>query len=78
MQAGIVKKPQEKQVYSFDYDKAHYETILAFIRSRLNVIGTSIYLLETDLNQSAQEIPNKKYLKIIKDELDSIRRLINE
>jgi len=53
----------------------YYERILSYIRSRLNVIGTSLYLLQENFPfHCAEEI---KYFNKINEELESIRRLIN-
>jgi len=52
-----------------------FESLLGFIRSRLDVIGTSIYLLEN--NWSDKTSDPGKYFKIINDEMELIRKLIN-
>jgi hypothetical protein len=52
-----------------------YRNLITFLRSRLDVISTSLYLLE----ESCQEEKEKtvKYLKKINDEMESIRKFIN-
>jgi len=52
-----------------------YRNLVSFIRSRLDVISTSLYLLE----ESCQVDNNStiKYLKKINDEMESIRKFIN-
>jgi hypothetical protein len=52
-----------------------FESLLSFIRSRLDVIGTSIYLLEN--NWSDKTSDPGKYFKKINDEMELIRKLIN-
>lgn len=54
----------------------YYENLISFIRSRLNVIGTSVYLLQSDL--PATDVQSYKYFRKINEEIDSIRKLINE
>ncbi|GAB4375634.1 MAG: hypothetical protein Kow0042_21250 [Calditrichia bacterium] len=67
-------------LFQTDYSEAqlieYYENLISFIRGRLNVIGTSIYLLQSGLEVT--DFENRKYLQKINDELDSIRKLINE
>ncbi len=53
----------------------YYEGLLSYLRGRLNVINTSLYLVESSLNNSDGDVI--KYLKKINDEMDSIRKLIN-
>jgi hypothetical protein len=52
-----------------------FESLLSFIRSRLDIIGTSIYLLEN--NWSDKTSDPGKYFKKINDEMELIRKLIN-
>lgn len=54
----------------------YYEGIISYIRSRLNVISASVYLLESGnyLDNGSE----KKYLLKIDQELESIRKLLNE
>jgi hypothetical protein len=52
-----------------------YENLLSFIRSKLDVIGTSIYLLENNWSDKSND-PGK-YFKKINDEMELIRKLIN-
>lgn len=54
----------------------YYENLISFIRSRLNVIGTSVYLLQSGL--PATDVQSYKYFRKINEEIDSIRKLINE
>ena len=54
----------------------YYENLISFIRSRLNVIGTSVYLLQADL--PGTNFHTHKYIQKINEEIDSIRKLINE
>lgn len=49
---------------------------LSFIRSRLNVIGTSVYLLEESLKQDRYE--SQKYIRKIYNEIETIRSVINQ
>lgn len=51
------------------------QDFLSIMRSRLNVIGTSLYLLENSLE--SQHHPSKKYVEKIKQELEALRLLIN-
>lgn len=48
---------------------------LSVIRSRLNVIGASMYLLENSLDR--KDCSRLRYVEKIKEELEVIRRLIN-
>jgi len=52
-----------------------FESLLSFIRSRLDVIGTSIYLLENNWSDKTND-PGK-YFKKINEEMELIRKLIN-
>lgn len=74
MQGTSVKnlslESSEKQI------KEYYEGLLSFIRSRLNVISTSVYLLQSESQEYSLE--RFKYLQKINEEIDSIRRLIND
>ncbi len=51
------------------------QDFLSIMRSRLNVIGTSLYLLESSLK--AHHHPQQKYLEKMKQELEALRQLIN-
>ncbi len=55
---------------------SHQPDFLSFIRSRLNVIGASVYLLENTL-EPVNHV-QQRYLEKIKNELEVIRQLINE
>jgi hypothetical protein len=52
-----------------------YRNLVSFIRSRLDVISTSLYLLERSCQEENIELI--KYLKKINDEMESIRKFIN-
>jgi len=52
-----------------------YRNLISFIRSRLDVISTSLYLLEESCPE--ENIAAIKYLKKINDEMESIRKFIN-
>ncbi|MFZ0388985.1 MAG: hypothetical protein WAN36_00890 [Calditrichia bacterium] len=54
----------------------HYENILSYIRSRLNIINTSVYLLQSEYTENRYGF--NKYFETINAEMESIRRLINE
>ena len=56
-------------------DDVALQNFITFLRSRLNVISTSIYLLEATLNPANLEA--KKYLNKINEEIEEIRRFIN-
>jgi hypothetical protein len=53
----------------------YYENLISYIRSRLNIIGTSVYLLETNWFSRGEDV--SKYFRKINEEMESIRRLIN-
>lgn len=52
------------------------EDLLSYLRSRLNIIGTSVYLIQSKLADNEKDVG--KYFKKINDEIESIRKLINE
>ncbi len=52
------------------------EEFLSFIRSRLNIIGTSAYLLEETLDKPDRN--SRRYLQKINREIEAIRNLINK
>ena len=52
-----------------------YRNLISFIRSRLDVISTSLYLLEESCHE--ENIAATKYLNKINDEMESIRKFIN-
>ena len=52
-----------------------YRNLVAFIRSRLDVISTSLYLLKESCQE--ENIAGIKYIKKINDEMESIRKFIN-
>lgn len=52
-----------------------YRNLVSFIRSRLDVISTSLYLLEESC--PVENDNTIKYLKKINDEMESIRKFIN-
>jgi hypothetical protein len=55
--------------------KSDEDILIPFIRSRLYVISTSLYLLEGEMN--SRDYDCKKYLKKINEELEMIRKFIN-
>ncbi len=57
-----------------DSNLVEYKLLLENLRTRLNVLNTSIFLLENNLNQTDDK--TYKYLKQINKELEKIRRLI--
>jgi hypothetical protein len=52
-----------------------FDTFLSFLRSRLDVISTSVYLLEVCWYEGRND--PIKYLKKINEEMESIRKFIN-
>jgi len=50
------------------------ENILEILRTRLNVLNTSVFLLADKLNNS--DVKTSEYIKKINRELDRIRNLI--
>jgi len=54
----------------------YYENLISYIRSRLNVIVTSVYLLES--NWPDKTADGIKYFHKINEEIEAIRKLINE
>ncbi|MEJ2636762.1 MAG: hypothetical protein P8184_15905 [Calditrichia bacterium] len=56
--------------------KEYYENLIAYVRSRLNIIGTSLYLLET--HWSSEQADVLKYIRKINEEMESIRKFIND
>ena len=55
--------------------KCEEDVLIPFLRSRLYVISTSLYLLEDVM--SGRDYECKKYLKKINEELEMIRKFIN-
>lgn len=53
----------------------NYENLISYLRSRLNVINTSVYLLEASWKEGMGD--PTKYFKKINEEMESIRKLIN-
>jgi len=53
-----------------------YEHMLEILRSRLNVLNTSLFLLEDKLGQEDQK--TIKYIFKINTEMDRIRAIINQ
>jgi|GEM_PF-4338727 len=49
--------------------------LLCAIRGRLNVIGTTMYLLEETVTLDTAS--NKRYFSKMKTEMETVRRLIN-
>lgn len=52
-----------------------FDNFLSFLRSRLDVISTSVYLLEVCWYEGRKD--PIKYLKKINEEMESIRKFIN-
>ena len=62
--------------YTMSFQESNEDhIIIPFIRSRLGVISTSVYLLEETIENLDHE--GKKYLKKINEELELIRKFIN-
>lgn len=57
------------------YQEPLNDNLMAFIRNRLNVIGTSMYLLEKTLQNDP--ISQQKYINTIKYQLEMLRQSIN-
>ncbi|GEM_PF-2660903 len=55
-------------------DQLFLQDFLTIMRNRLNVIGTSLYLLENSLEAHH---PQQKYVEKMKQELEALRQLIN-
>jgi signal transduction histidine kinase len=53
-----------------------YEHMLEVLRTRLNVLNTSVFLLEDNLSE--QDKKTSHYIAKINAELDRIRHLINQ
>ena len=53
-----------------------YEHLLEVLRTRLNVLNTSVFLLEDNLSE--QDKKTSHYIGKINAELDRIRHLINQ
>ena len=56
--------------------KKQYEDLISYFRDRLNVINTSIYLMESKLSEGKGDVT--KYFQKINNEIESIRKLINQ
>ncbi|RMI17032.1 MAG: hypothetical protein D6681_03815 [Calditrichaeota bacterium] len=56
-------------------DPDAWEEFLTTIRRRLNVIGTSIYLLQSSLE--GEDAALERYMQAIHQEMAAIRKLIN-
>jgi len=52
------------------------QDFISFLRSRLNVIGTSLYLLEETVKYEPYK--SEKYIQKIYEEIDLIRNIINQ
>lgn len=50
------------------------QEFLSIVRNRLNVISTSLYLLESSLEAPH---PHSRYIEKMKHELEALRKLIN-
>ncbi len=69
---GTLTGTPEKSIQQIE---EHYNNILSFIRSRLNIIGTSAYLLQSSFSQQDSEL--SKYIHRIHNEIESIRKVLN-
>ncbi len=56
-------------------DKEVPPDFISFIRARLNVIGTSLYLLQDSMPEDQEQ---QRYLDKIKQQLDAIIQQINQ
>ncbi len=68
---------QQTEVSAGPTENEYYENLISYIRSKLNIINTSVYLLESNLSITAQTSDVSKYIRKINEEMESIRRLIN-
>ncbi len=59
-----------------EVEELSWQQFLTFLRSRLNVISTSLYLLESSLAPS--EVQPKKYITKINEEIEAIRQVLNK
>ena len=66
---------QTKESQTFIEGSENYQNLVTFLRSRLDVISTSLYLLEESVLENSEK--TVKYLKKINDEMESIRKFIN-
>ncbi len=73
-----MKKGEQSRVESVarnEESNIEFENFISFLRSRLDVISTSVYLLEVCWYEGRKD--PMKYLKKINEEMESIRRFIN-
>jgi len=70
---------EHKSFYSSlteETEELSWQQFLTFLRSRLNVISTSLYLLESSL--APNEVSPKKYIQKINQEIEAIRQILNK
>ncbi len=53
-----------------------YEEMISFLRSRLNIIGASVYLIQAKLAEDEKDVG--KYFRKINEEIESIRKVLNQ
>jgi hypothetical protein len=53
-----------------------FEEMISFLRSRLNIIGTSVYLIQAKLANDEKDVG--KYFKKINEQIESIRAILNK
>jgi len=70
-----IEKQEEEVKGRTQKEKAKMQKLLSSIRSRLNVISTTMYLLEESL--VLEEAANKRYFSKMKKEMETVRQLIN-
>ncbi|MGH1362409.1 MAG: hypothetical protein ACRBF0_02565 [Calditrichia bacterium] len=70
-----IEKQEEEVKGGTQKEKAKMQKLLSSIRSRLNVISTTMYLLEESL--VLEEAANKRYFSKMKKEMETVRQLIN-
>ncbi len=58
-----------------DGGRDDYQEIITFIRSRLNVIGTSVYLLESQYKD--RDLDGIRHFRKINSEIESIRKVLH-
>ena len=73
---SIFSKKESKNPTFENEKKNDPEEFVSLFRSRLNVIGASMYLLEQTIDH--KDHLQKKYFDTIRRELDVIREYLNE
>lgn len=71
---GTTELTSPPNIHSPEKDE-FLEDFFSFLRSRLNIIGTSLYLLKESIEEN--ETPIQRYIHKINEEIDSIRKIIN-